>query len=499
MTVLLDRHEGLDLELYARIVGGEGVEIADAALERVARGRELLLELVAGGATAYGVTTGLGYLHGRDVVPDEREALQRALVIARAAGLGPPLLAPVVRGVMVLRLNGFLSGQVGVGVDLCRFLAERVNDGWSPVVPNGPYGAAGEIGPLAHLFQTFVGEGRVQVGTEEIPAAQALAARGAAPFELGLTEGLALVNGSPFATALGIELAGRFRPLLDTATVAAALEVVVTGASTRPYARRIGEYANDPAQARVHERLLGLFDGEPAHEDLPQSPVSLRVVPQVHGAALDLLQVLEERLARRLSAVTDSPLVLAAREGEPEGLYASGNFHAAGPALLLDALVVAIGQVANLAEKRLHRLLDARFSGLPEQLAVEPGRQAGVISLHKAAVGLVAEARLLAAPASVHALDTSSGQEDVQAFTFLAAERTGRALDVLEATLACELVALRQAAYLRGLPIRSPVLAEALDLLAAEVEPLLDDRTLSPDVERVRALVRSGGLGPALE
>lgn len=48
-------------------------------------------------------------------------------------------------------------------------------------------------------------------------------------------------------------------------------------------------------------------------------------------------------------------------------------------------------------------------------------------------------------------------------------------------------------------PIRSPVLAEALDLLAAEVEPLLDDRTLSPDVERVRALVRSGGLGPALE
>ena len=79
-------------------------------------------------------------------------------------------------------------------------------------------------------------------------------------------------------------------------------------------------------------------------------------------------------------------------------------------------------QVAALSEKRLHRLLDARFSGLPEQLAADDAvGGSGLVSLHKSVVGLCAENRLLASPASIHAADTSSGQEDFQAFTGLAA------------------------------------------------------------------------------
>ena len=117
-----------------------------------------------------------------------------------------------------------------------------------------------------------------------------------------------------------------------------------------------------------------------------------------------------------------------------------------------------------------------------------------MVSLHKAVVGLAVEGRLLAAPASVHALETSSGQEDVQALTFVSADRLGRALDGLETALACELVALRQAAHLRGRPPDAPALASVLEVLAAEIEPVFDDRTLSPDVGRAVALVRAGSL-----
>jgi len=117
------------------------------------------------------------------------------------------------------------------------------------------------------------------------------------------------------------------------------------------------------------------------------------------------------------------------------------------------------------------------------------------IDLAAPALERVAAGRdLLAAPASVHPFDTSAGQEDVQAFTFLAAERLGRSLDALETTLACELVALRQAAHLRGEPLASPALSGALERIANEVEPMLDDRTLSPDVEQARLLIRSGRL-----
>jgi histidine ammonia-lyase len=495
MTVVLDRPSDLGVTAYRRVVeDAEQIELAKPALERVVAGRDLLSSLLEGGVRAYGVNTGLGYLHHTEIVPGQQEGLQRALLTARAAGLTGAMSDTVVRGVMVLRLNGFLSGHVGVGPDLCRFLAARLNDGWTPVVPSGPYGAAGEIGPLAHLFQTFVGEGRVRVRAGEVPAADALASLGVQPVELGPKEGLALVNGSPFATALGFELAGRFRAQLRVATLTAALALALTGNSSRPYSRRIGHLSRDPAQMRIHAHLIDLLAGETSQEDLPQAPVSFRVVPQVYGAALELLEAFERCLDRRLGAVTDSPLVLEASEDEPEGLYPTGGFHAAGTTLYLDALGIAVAQVANLGEKRLHRLLDSRFSRLPEQLATDPGRHAGVVSVHKIAEALAVETRLLAAPASVHALETSSGQEDVQAFTFLAAERLGRSLEALETILACELVALRQAAHLRSEPLALPALTSALERIADEVEPVLDDRTLSADVERARLLVRSGWL-----
>jgi histidine ammonia-lyase len=115
------------------------------------------------------------------------------------------------------------------------------------------------------------------------------------------------------------------------------------------------------------------------------------------------------------------------------------------------------------------------------------------VALHKAVVGLCAENRLLAAPASVHASDASSGQEDFQAFTELAADKLRRLLDNLELILAYELVALRQARELSPAdPL--PALAASIDVAAAAIPAVVRDRPLAPDVERARELVRSGEL-----
>ncbi len=192
--------------------------------------------------------------------------------------------------------------------------------------------------------------------------------------------------------------------------------------------------------------------------------------------------------------MTDSPLYLGAEDGEPEGFYSSGNFHSQALALILDTLAIAFTQVAALSEKRLHRLLDNRFSGLPEQLSPGPERgHCGLVALHKAVVGLSAENRMLAAPASVHAGDTSAGQEDFQAFTALAADKLGRLLDNLELALAYELVALRQARELSTRAL-SPALAAVIDTAASGLEAVDCDRSLAPDVELARGLIRSGEL-----
>ena len=222
------------------------------------------------------------------------------------------------------------------------------------------------------------------------------------------------------------------------------------------------------------------------------------MLPQVHGAAGDVVERVEEQVARELRAVTDSPLYLGADGDEPEGFYPSGNFHAQALSFELDALAIAFAQVGNLSEKRLHRLLDSRFSGLADQLARDPGRQTGLVFVHKSVLGYAAENRLLAAPASVLAIDSSAGQEDLQAGVFLAADQLGRLLDNVELILAAELVAIRQAGHLRAVEL-APLLQDAVHNVAARVAPVHDDRSLSDDVERARDLIRSGMLLDGIE
>jgi histidine ammonia-lyase len=56
MTVRLDRYDALDLERYGRVaVEGEQLEVAEPLYEHVEERRAALLDLVAGGASVYGV------------------------------------------------------------------------------------------------------------------------------------------------------------------------------------------------------------------------------------------------------------------------------------------------------------------------------------------------------------------------------------------------------------------------------------------------------------
>ena len=130
----------------------------------------------------------------------------------------------------------------------------------------------------------------------------------------------------------------RAEALLEHATLCGALAIALTGAALRPYSPRIGELKGDPGQLAIHRRLWSLLEPTPDRlHDTRQAPISLRVIPQVHGAAADLLGHLRAQLERELRAVTDSPVYLPATDAEPEGLYSTGNFHAQYLVLLFDA------------------------------------------------------------------------------------------------------------------------------------------------------------------
>ncbi|HEY2062331.1 MAG TPA: aromatic amino acid lyase, partial [Amycolatopsis sp.] len=427
----------------------------------------------------YGVNTGMGRLAGVRLSAAQQAEHQRNLLVGRAVG-GPPWLSPeLTRALMIMRLRSFLRPEAAVSAELVSFLVDRLNDGFTPAVPRGGLGSSGEIIPLAHAFQTFIGLGSVLEDGAVVSAAEALRQRGVQPFELGPKEGASLIQGSPLAQAYAWQLSGSVHQLVDLQTLCAAIAVDVMGAPRAVYQYSIP----NPHVTAVLADVTRLTWGAAARPGVVQAPVSVRVGPRVIGFLDQVSADLVATLRESWDTPGDSPSFV-------DGAFVpTTGYHAADLGLRMDAVKAAVVHLGEVAVQRLHRLLDPQFSGLPAQLAVDPGPQAGLTPLHKRAVGELHALRRLAAPATIGSLDTSAGQEDVQAFAWAAGAELETAIGHLFAITACELIAGAQARHLAEGDGASG-LAGAYRWIAATVPPVLVDRPLGPDVERLVAVCR---------
>ncbi|MBA2274745.1 MAG: aromatic amino acid lyase [Actinobacteria bacterium] len=447
------------------------------------RRAEMLAALLSG-ERVYGVNTGTGYLAGADVGEADLLHHQRNLLLGRAVGSPPWLSSEVARAVLVARLTGFISGHAGVTPELCLFLADRLNDDFVPAIPRHSVGSSGEVLPLAHAFQTFIGAGHVLAPDgSTVTAEQALAQRNVAPYEPQAKEGIALLAGAPAAIALA--LAGRRdgHRLSETAQLIAAAAIDALQAPLDPYHPALGELTDDPLMTVVLDRLALLLQGSSRATALSiQAPVSYRVIPQVLVHLVRALSRLEADTARALASADDSPVFTHGR------FLSNGSFHAVELAAGLDSLGLALVRVAELSGQRTHRLLDHRFSGLPDQLAGAPGHSCGLVVVQKRVLGCLNELRRLGTPASIGIGDTSLGQEDAMTFSFESAAAYQRITALVVEVFACELLVIRQAWALRGLT-PPPGLRPLAARLAKLVEPVVQDRPLGPDVDRLIALL----------
>ncbi|MDP8978597.1 MAG: aromatic amino acid lyase, partial [Actinomycetota bacterium] len=230
----------------------------------------------------------------------------------------------------------------------------------------------------------------------------------------------------------------------------------------------------------VAARLRALLDGASGPRGPRQAPVSFRVGPQVLAHLERARRRLHEDTGRALGTVSDSPVLVDGR------FVTSGEFHAVQPAASMDELGTALIRAAELSAQRVHRLLDGRVTGLPDQLTPVPGPRCGLVLVHKRAVGACNELRRLAAPASVGLVDTSMGQEDAMTFAFEAAERLRRVVGLVREVLACELLCARQAWWLSGQP-PARGLEPTAGALADAVAPVDEDRPLGGDVDTLVA------------
>jgi histidine ammonia-lyase len=467
----------LDAGLIRGIAAGQRIELAPTLLADVDRRCRAAREVLRSGDPVYGVNTGMGALAGVRLTEPEQLAHQRNLLLARATG-GPPWMdTPDARAVIAVRLRTFLSGDSGVSAALCRELADLLESGVVPAVPRTGVGSAGEIIPLAHAFGPLVGIGHVLGRNGRTMAAcEALRDRGHEEYRLGPREGHALLAGVPGTTALCL------MRLADAGALEGA--IAAAGASRDPYAAACAR--GDDVLADVLGRLRAAVGALPEPRSL-QAPVSFRVAGPVLAHVLRAHEALAAATERALTGVTDSPAFLDGR------FVGTAGFHGIDLAAHCDLLTAALAHAAEVSAARLHRLLDTRVTGLPAQLAARPGPDAGLVAVHKRAVGEVHALRRLTVPAPVGLAETSGGQEDVQSFAWEAAEALRGAVHHAGAVTACELLAGYQACSLsqRAAPDGCH---QALTRLAGIVGPVGGDRPFGEDIERILGVLRTGGL-----
>lgn len=371
--------------------------------------------------------------------------------------------------------------------DLCSFIVDRLNDDFVPAVPRRGIGCAGEVIPLSHAFQTFLGVGQVITSEGRLQDARtALAERGVAPYEPGVKEGVALLAGAPGVTALGIARHRGARILFGQLLIGAACSVEALRAPLDPYDEAVGRLAEDSELSQVLGRLGEALRGSSEDRQQGQAPVSFRVIPQVLTHLGRTIGRFGEDVRRALRAVTDSPAYLEGR------FLTNGGFHEIEVAAGMDSLALALIRAVELAAQRIHRLLDHRFSRLPDQLTPRPVG-CGLVVVQKRAVGVVNELRRLGAPACLGLADTSLGQEDAMTFGFEAAEKLRRVEELVREILACELLVARQAWALRGGQPAAGLTAVAASI-AELVDPVYEDRPLAEDLSRLVGLLERNEL-----
>src|SRR5215469_18882858 len=181
MTVVANRRADFTLDHFRRVAfAGEGVEIGAAARAAMAAARRGFVALLESDRTAfiYGVTRRPGIEVSVKIPPELQRAYARSFLQHSGYGFGNGRHdEQVVRGVVFARLADFVEGHAKVRPETADRVAATLASPM-PALPLGGQAGPGEVLPMLHIVHAM------------------------RDLDLEEGEGMALINGSPYSTAV---------------------------------------------------------------------------------------------------------------------------------------------------------------------------------------------------------------------------------------------------------------------------------------------------------
>jgi histidine ammonia-lyase len=493
-------HELLEIAAQHKVVLDPG------AIDVIRDSRAVVEAALASGRAVYGLNMGLGHMKDTRLPQDQLRELQRAMVDGHAGAIGPPLPAAIVRAAMGARVNGIARGGSGATLACAETYVAMLNAGVHPIVPAFGSVGASDLAQMAAIAQVAIGGGEAELNGETLPGAEALRRAGIHALTLAPKDGLALMSANGVSVGHGAIVAASAERALELAGVAAVLSLEAMSGNVSPFDAAVAEAKGVRGQVAVSDHVRALLRGSRILADDParsvQDPLSFRVVPQVHGAAWELIRFAGAAVETELNAMTDNPLVDRGRRR----MISNGNFHPMLLALAFDALRPALAHVGQLSDRRLNHLWAATFEKGADQVDANrsvwgsSGDRRGT-SMRYAAAAAAAELRQLAGPATLDVAPLDLGIEDHATGAPLSVRRTEAAIERLEDVLAVELIMARDLLMARkgasGLGAGGAAALRAVNSAVKGSGPAPDSRRFHDAVLQAMALTLLNEVGSA--
>ena len=469
------------------------IELPSEAKDSINNSHRNLQSILKSGIPVYGVTTGFGKLSHVKINPSDQRKLQLNLVRSHAAGVGRAVDEGIVRTMMILKILTFVKGYSGVRLSVVRQMINFLNEDIVPVVPEkGSVGASGDLAQLAHMGLALIGEGDVFYKGKRTESKLIMDRLGIAPLELEPKEGISLINGTHYSTAIAIAILNISQNLLQCADIIGALSVESSLSSRNVFNPKIHYLKEHPGQRDSAENVWNILSDSnivSSHKgcDKIQDPYSFRCIPHVHGASRDMINNAADCVNNEINSVSDNPLIFSENE-----IQSSGHFHAEHIAQAMDTVGIALSEIGAISQKRIHYFMKGIENKIPPFLALNPGIESGYMLAQVTAGALASENKTLSHPASVDSTTTSAGQEDFVSMAPWAGQKASMIAENTATILSIELMVSATAAQLFLKDFQpSSVSREIFNEVNTFLKYDTGDRPLDKEIQELKSLIIS--------
>jgi len=488
--------EEIDIESFMEIVRGyTKIEFSDEYINKVNKSRQLLENWIKDEKVMYGITTGFGALYNRTISIEDAKKLQKNIILSHSTAVGAPLSIEQSRAVMLMILQNSRNGYTGIRLETLELYKECLNRGVTPYAPKE--GSVGYLTVEGHIALAMIGEGKAYYKGELLDSKTAFKLAGLEPIELCAKEGLTLTNGTTSVTALGIVALYDILKATKSADIIAAMTLESSKGNIKAFDDRIMKVRPHNDQRDTAEIIRYILKDSEIVENSKdyklQDALSIRCVPQLHGAVKKTLNDAVKTIEIEMNSCCDNPMIWS--DNQIKEIFSNGNPDSSFVGIEMDSVCIAATNIAKMSERRNNRLIDGNLSENPWFLIRKPGLNSGLMIPQYTQAGLLNDMKILSHPATVDSISTCGNQEDYVGMGYNASKKAQSIAEKLEFILAIELLSAYQSYSFLDTDLKPSSITSAIIEEIKLAVPILDEDTvLYPYINSLRDMIHSGKL-----